>query len=87
MKHQSSRPAVKCSVIAIHSALAALGALALSVPAHAQTESSAPATPVESQAPATVPVEPVPAPAEAAAPATGQMQSVVVSASRISRAG
>ncbi|MFC5460586.1 TonB-dependent receptor plug domain-containing protein [Massilia niabensis] len=87
MKHHSSRPAVKCSVIAIHSALAALGALALSVPAHAQTESSAPATPVESQTPAAVPAEPVPAPAEAAAPATGPMQSVVVSASRISRAG
>jgi outer membrane receptor protein involved in Fe transport len=76
MKHHSSRPAVKCSVIAIHSALAALGALAIAVPAHAQTETSAPAAPVESQAPA-----------EAAAPATGQIQSVVVSATRISRAG
>lgn len=87
MKHHSSRPAVKCSVIAIHSALAALGALALSVPAHAQTESSAPAAPVASQAPAAVPAEQAPAPAEAAAPATAPMQTVSVSASRISRAG
>lgn len=77
MKHHSSRPAVKCSVIAIHSALAALGALAMSVPAHAQTETSAPAAPVESQAPGAAP----------AAPASGQVQSVVVSASRIDRAG
>lgn len=76
MKHHSSRPAVKCSVIAIHSALAALGALALAVPAHAQTEASAPAAPVENQAPADGP-----------APAAGPVQSVVVSASRIDRAG
>ena len=87
MKHHSSRPAVKCSVIAIHSALAALGALALAVPAHAQTEASAPAAPVENQAPAAVPAGPVPAPAEGPAPATGKVQSVVVSASRIDRAG
>ena len=75
MQHHSSRPAVKCSVIAIHSALAALGALAMSVPAHAQTETSAPAALVEAQAP------------ESAAPAPGPVQSVVVSASRIDRAG
>lgn len=87
MKHHSSRPTVKCSVIAIHSALAALGALAISVPVHAQTEASAPAAPVESQSPAAVPAGPLPAPAEAAASATGAVQSVVVSASRIDRAG
>jgi iron complex outermembrane receptor protein len=87
MQHHSSRPAVKCSVIAIHSALAALGAFAIAVPAHAQTEASAPAASVESQAQGAVPAGPTPAPAEAAAPATGQMQSVVVTASRISRAG
>lgn len=87
MKHHTSRPAVKCSVIAIHSALAALGALAISVPAHAQTESSVPATPVESQAPGAVPAAQAPALAESPAPASGQVQSVVVSASRIDRAG
>lgn len=74
MQHHSSRPTVKRSVIAIHSALAAIGALAISVPAHAQSETTPPAAPVEAQAAGT-------------APATGPMQSVVVSASRIDRAG
>lgn len=70
MQHHSSRPAVKRSVIAIHSALAALGALAISLPVQAQTENQ-PSAPVETPAPA----------------ATGPLQSVVVSASRIDRAG
>ncbi|MBY0556456.1 MAG: hypothetical protein K2P77_04550, partial [Burkholderiaceae bacterium] len=70
MQHHSSRPAVKRSVIAIHSALAALGALAISLPVQAQTENQ-PSAPVETPAPA----------------AAGPLQSVVVSASRIDRAG
>jgi iron complex outermembrane receptor protein len=71
MQDHSSRPTVKCSVIAIHSALAALGMLALAAPAHAQTEIAAP----------------VEAASESAAPAAVPLQSVVVSASRIDRAG
>lgn len=87
MQHHSSRPAVKCSVIAIHSALAALGVFALAAPAHAQADSAAAAAPVEAQAPGAVPAGPLQAPADSAAPAAGPVQSVVVSASRIDRAG
>jgi outer membrane receptor protein involved in Fe transport len=71
---------MKCSVIAIRSALAALSILALAAPAYAQTEAAAPAAPVETQAETA-------APAPAPAPAQAPIQSVVVSASRIDRAG
>ncbi|WP_084677040.1 TonB-dependent receptor domain-containing protein [Massilia niastensis] len=89
MQGHSSRPAVKCSVIAIHSALAALGMLALAAPVHAQTDNAVPAAPVEAPADGAASAAPAPAltPAESAAPAPVPMQSVVVSASRIDRAG
>jgi iron complex outermembrane receptor protein len=74
MQHQSYRPTVKCSVIAIHSALAALGALVLAAQAYAQAVS----------APATAPLQ---AGAVADATPAEPVQSVVVSASRIDRAG
>jgi iron complex outermembrane receptor protein len=89
MLNHSSRPAIKCSVVAIHSALAALGALALAAPVQAQT-GDATAVPVPAQAEAIVestPATPAPAQSGAAVPAQGTMQSVVVSASRIDRAG
>jgi iron complex outermembrane receptor protein len=77
MQSHTNHPAVKCSVIAIHSALAALGMLVLAAPAHAQSQVTEPAAPVEASAPVAPPPE---APAAA-------VQSVVVSASRIDRAG
>jgi outer membrane receptor protein involved in Fe transport len=71
--------------MAIHSALAALGALALAAPAHAQSESTAGAAPVQTQEVAAAAPAPAQAVGDAKAPAS--VQSVVVSASRIDRAG
>jgi outer membrane receptor protein involved in Fe transport len=85
MRNHPGRPAVKCSVVAIHSALAALGALALAAPAYAHPEATADATSAQTQDVAAL--APAPAQAVADAPATAPMQSVVVSASRIDRAG
>jgi iron complex outermembrane receptor protein len=82
MQRDLSRPKVKCSVIAIHSALAALGVLALAAPAQAQTGNAAAGAPVET--PATASPQPS---SDAAAPAGAPIQSVLVSASRIDRAG
>lgn len=88
MQHRSSHPAVKASVMAIHSALAALGALAFAGPAQAQVEAATPAAPVTaatSQDAASLPGAPAAPLAPVAEPAP--VASVVVSASRIDRAG
>jgi outer membrane receptor protein involved in Fe transport len=85
MREYPCRPAVKCSVVAIHSALAALGALALAAPAYAHADPVADAAPAQTQDVAAL--APAPAQPVADAPATGPVQSVVVSASRIDRAG
>jgi outer membrane receptor protein involved in Fe transport len=88
MRNNSCRPAVKYSVIAVHSTLAAFSALALAAPVHAQTGSDATTAPVQEQDVASAAAIPAQAAdASAAAPATAPVQSVVVSASRIDRAG
>lgn len=84
MLNHSSRPAVRASVLAIHSALAALGALALASPVLAQTGDASAAA---GGAPAEAVSQAAPVPTEPAAPVQGAMQSIVVSASRIDRAG
>lgn len=86
MLNHPSRPVVRVSVLAIHSALAALGALALAAPVHAQTGDNPVAAPT-AQAEAIAPAAPAPVQAEPTVPAKSAMQSVVVSASRIDRAG
>lgn len=79
MQGNSYRPVVKSSVMAIHSALATIGMLMLAAPAYAQERQAAPvANTVETA---------VPAPAASAPPDASPVQSVVVSASRIDRAG
>jgi outer membrane receptor protein involved in Fe transport len=85
MRNQSNRPAVKCSVMAIHSALTAFSALALAVPVYAQTAGAADGAPAVAHDPAAVAPAPAQPIGDAGTPAA--MQSVVVSASRIDRAG
>jgi outer membrane receptor protein involved in Fe transport len=86
MQNKPTRLTVKPSVIAIHSALAALGALLLASPVQAQSDSVTPAaTTVETQADSSSAngnVQP-----GAPGPAERPIQAVIVSASRIDRAG